>query len=65
VVLAGLVVLWPGGVPSHERSGVGFDRQTESGKVMKVEAVDCADVNISQQPAAVPARTGRGRRRKR
>lgn len=52
VVLAGLVVLWPGGVPSHERTGVGFDRQTESGKVVKVEAVDCADVNISEQPAA-------------
>ena len=27
-VLVGLVVLWPGGAPPHERTGVGFDRQT-------------------------------------
>jgi uncharacterized membrane protein len=52
-VLIGLVVLWPGGVPGHERSGVGFDRQAESGRVVKVEVVDCADVNVQpQQPSA-------------
>ena len=26
--VVGLVVLWPGGAPRHERTGVGFDRQT-------------------------------------
>ncbi|MEV6314224.1 YibE/F family protein [Streptomyces sp. NPDC051776] len=50
-VLAGLIVLWPGGVPEHERSGLGFDRQTESGRVVKVEEVDCREVNARpQQP---------------
>ncbi|MGP3924345.1 YibE/F family protein [Streptomyces sp. 8N616] len=52
-VVVGLVVLWPGGVPEHERTGVGFDRQTESGRVVKVEEVNCADVNVQpQQPSA-------------
>jgi uncharacterized membrane protein len=41
-VVAGLVVLWPGGVPSHERTGVGFDRQTQQATVTKVVRVDCA-----------------------
>ncbi|MEU8570378.1 YibE/F family protein [Streptomyces pathocidini] len=50
-VAIGLAVLWPGGVPGHERSGVGFDRQTESGRVVKVETVDCAEVNAQQQPS--------------
>ncbi|CAM5549857.1 Putative membrane protein OS=Streptomyces albaduncus OX=68172 GN=FHS32_004490 PE=4 SV=1 [Streptomyces griseoloalbus] len=27
-VLIGLAVLWPGGTPAHERTGVGFDRHT-------------------------------------
>ncbi|NBE52615.1 YibE/F family protein [Streptomyces boluensis] len=49
-VLVGLVVLWPGGAPAHERSGVGFDRQTESGTVARVDPVDCKDVNASQVP---------------
>ncbi|MDQ0812405.1 putative membrane protein [Streptomyces sp. B3I7] len=43
-VVAGLVVLWPGGVPSHERTGVGFDRQTQQATVTKVVRVDCAAV---------------------
>jgi uncharacterized membrane protein len=49
-VIAGLVVLWPGGVPEHKPSGVGFDRQTESGRVVKVEKISCADANVQQQP---------------
>ncbi|MGP3980698.1 YibE/F family protein [Streptomyces sp. KR80] len=50
-VVIGLAVLWPGGVPPHERTGVGFDRQTESGEVVRVETVDCAEVNVRpQQP---------------
>ncbi|NEE56615.1 YibE/F family protein, partial [Streptomyces sp. SID8455] len=27
-VVVGLIAFWPGGVPDHERTGVGFDRQT-------------------------------------
>ncbi|MFG2384090.1 YibE/F family protein [Streptomyces avermitilis] len=46
-VVVGLVVLWPGGVPGHERSGVGFDRQTQQATVTKVDEVDCKSVNAS------------------
>ncbi|OAH11795.1 YibE/F family protein [Streptomyces jeddahensis] len=46
-VVVGLAVLWPGGAPPHERTGVGFDRQTEQARVVKVEKVDCKDVNAS------------------
>ncbi len=41
------MVLWPGGAPSHERTGVGFDRQTHEATVTKVVAVDCKSVNAS------------------
>ncbi|MDX3852977.1 YibE/F family protein [Streptomyces sp. AK02-01A] len=53
-VVVGLAVLWPGGAPSHERSGVGFDRQTQQGRVVQIEQVDCKDVNASQIPASTP-----------
>ena len=46
-VAVGLVVLWPGGAPAHERTGVGFDRQTQKATVTKVVEVDCASVNAS------------------
>ncbi|MFE2041739.1 YibE/F family protein [Streptomyces sp. NPDC059477] len=46
-VLVGLAVLWPGGAPAHERTGVGFDRQTQEATVTQVEQVDCASVNAS------------------
>ncbi|MEW2491488.1 YibE/F family protein [Streptomyces sp. NPDC048411] len=49
-VVVGLVVLWPGGAPDHERTGVGFDRQTQQGKVVSVDMVDCKDVNAAQMP---------------
>ncbi|MFD6152293.1 YibE/F family protein [Streptomyces sp. NPDC060243] len=42
-VVAGLVLLWPGAPGAHERSGVGFDRQTVSGKVTGIEHVGCND----------------------
>lgn len=48
-VLVGLVVLWPGGAPGHQPTGVGFDRPTEKAKVVKVEEVKCEDVH-AQQP---------------
>ncbi|MEW1689801.1 YibE/F family protein [Streptomyces sp. NPDC091265] len=51
-VAVGLVVLWPGGAPAHERTGVGFDRQTQQGSVLHVEKVDCKDVNASQLPTS-------------
>ncbi|WP_030956846.1 YibE/F family protein [Streptomyces sp. NRRL S-378] len=47
-VLVGLVVLWPGGTPGHERTGVGFDRQTQQARVVSLEEVDCKSVNASQ-----------------
>nr|WSW68050.1 YibE/F family protein [Streptomyces sp. NBC_00995] len=51
-VVVGLVVLWPGGAPAHERTGVGFDRQTQQGKVVNIDKVDCKDVNASQLPVS-------------
>ncbi|MFL4905510.1 YibE/F family protein [Streptomyces sp. MMS24-I2-30] len=46
-VVVGLVVLWPGGAPPHERTGVGFDRQTQQATVTQVVAVSCKSVNAS------------------
>lgn len=60
-VLVGLAVLWPGGAPAHDRSGVGFDRQTEQGKVVRVEQVDCKDVNAAQVPPTGDTSTPQGR----
>ncbi|WP_405686200.1 YibE/F family protein [Streptomyces sp. NBC_00057] len=51
-VVVGLVVLWPGGAPPHERTGVGFDRQTQQGKVVNIDKVDCKDVNAAQTPTS-------------
>ncbi|MFH9723445.1 YibE/F family protein [Streptomyces sp. NPDC017254] len=60
-VVVGLVVLWPGGTPAHERTGVGFDRQTEQGEVVAVEQVDCKDVNAGQVPPTGDTSTPEGR----
>ncbi|MGX2995926.1 YibE/F family protein [Streptomyces sp. JNUCC 64] len=49
-VVVGLAVLWPGGAPAHERTGVGFDRQTQQATVTRVDPVDCASVNASAVP---------------
>ena len=46
-VVVGLAVLWPGGAPAHERTGVGFDRQTQEATVTKVVALSCQSVNAS------------------
>ncbi|UGY92517.1 YibE/F family protein [Streptomyces gobiensis] len=49
-VVAGLIVLWPGGAPEQdEQTGVGFDRQMEKARVTKVEEVNCKDVHAQQQ----------------
>lgn len=60
-VVVGLLVLWPGGAPGHERTGVGFDRQTEQGEVVKVEKVNCKDVNAAQVPPTGDTSTPEGR----
>ncbi|MER8042665.1 YibE/F family protein [Streptomyces sp. NPDC094032] len=60
-VLIGLAVLWPGGAPAHERTGVGFDRQTEQGRVVAVDHVDCKDVNAAQVPPTGDTSTPEGR----
>ncbi|MDQ0942213.1 YibE/F family protein [Streptomyces sp. V1I1] len=60
-VIVGLVVLWPGGAPGHERTGVGFDRQTEQGKVVQVDKVNCKDVNAAQVPPTGDTSTPEGR----
>jgi uncharacterized membrane protein len=59
--VVGLAVLWPGGTPAHERTGVGFDRQTEQGTVVSVERVDCKDVNAAQVPPTGDTSTPQGR----
>ncbi len=59
-VVVGLVVLWPGGAPPHERTGVGFDRQTQSATVTKIEEVDCSSVNASGVPPTGDTSTAEG-----
>ncbi|MFI9720934.1 YibE/F family protein [Streptomyces sp. NPDC052396] len=51
-VVTGLVVLWPGGAPPHQHSGVGLDQQTRAGRVVSVQRADCAA--LGAQPAAPP-----------
>lgn len=71
-VVVGLAVLWPGGAPPHARSGVGFDRQTQQGKVVRTVPVDCADVHAGQSstagagtdPGAAEQQAGSGTARK-
>ncbi|WP_329300611.1 YibE/F family protein [Streptomyces sp. NBC_00659] len=59
-VVVGLVVLWPGGAPSHERTGVGFDRQTQQATVTKIDQVDCKSVNASSGTATGGTSTAGG-----
>ncbi|MER7574293.1 YibE/F family protein [Streptomyces sp. NPDC126514] len=59
-VVVGLVVLWPGGAPSHERTGVGFDRQTQQATVTEVEEISCSAVNASGVPPTGDTSTAEG-----
>lgn len=59
-VVVGLVVLWPGGAPGHERTGVGFDRQTQQATVTKVDEVDCKSVNASGETPTGDTSTAEG-----
>ncbi|MFI9307753.1 YibE/F family protein [Streptomyces triculaminicus] len=60
-VVAGLIILWPGGVPPHPHTGLGLDQQTESGRVVKIEELDCpksgAQPPPSQQQQGAPQPT--------
>ncbi|MFI1103309.1 YibE/F family protein [Streptomyces melanogenes] len=64
-VLVGLAVLWPGGTPSHQRTGVGFDRQTQQAKVTALQKVDCKSVNAGQTPPNGDTSTPEGQEAKR
>ncbi|GAA0902042.1 YibE/F family protein [Streptomyces thermoalcalitolerans] len=58
-VVAGLVVLWPGGTPAHQRTGVGFDRQTQQATVTRVVEVSCSSANGSPAaPGGAPSAAG-------
>ncbi|MFG3717409.1 YibE/F family protein [Streptomyces massasporeus] len=59
-VLVGLAVLWPGGAPSHERTGVGFDRQTQDATVTKVVEVSCQEAGASGVPPTGDTSTAEG-----
>ncbi|MET7696258.1 YibE/F family protein [Streptomyces sp. NPDC005485] len=59
-VVVGLAVLWPGGAPSHERTGVGFDRQTQQATVTVVDKVDCKSVNASGETPTGDTSTAEG-----
>ncbi|MEO3751748.1 YibE/F family protein [Streptomyces sp. B6B3] len=54
LVAAGVVLLWPGGAPEGEgqRTGLGFDQQTEDARITEVEEVNCADIGV-QVPRGV------------
>ncbi|MFE9258725.1 YibE/F family protein [Streptomyces sp. NPDC006879] len=60
-VLAGLFVLWPGGSTAQDRTGVGFDRQTQQGRVTALARIDCKEVNASQVPPTGDTSTAEGR----
>ncbi|WTL47359.1 YibE/F family protein [Streptomyces sp. NBC_01497] len=51
-VVVGLVVMWPGGTPAHQRSGVGFDQQTQQGLVTRIVPMACGDAQAAQLPSA-------------
>lgn len=52
-VVAGLVLLWPGGAPGHARSGVGFDQQTRPGRVVQLVDVSCKAIGAAPSSAGV------------
>ncbi|MFE1949551.1 YibE/F family protein [Streptomyces sp. NPDC059524] len=59
-VVVGLAVLWPGGAPAHDRTGVGFDRQTQQATVARIEKVDCKSVHASGGATTGDPGTGTG-----
>ncbi|MGW0610333.1 YibE/F family protein [Streptomyces sp. NPDC002788] len=59
-MLVGLAVLWPGGAPPHERTGVGFDRQTQQATVTKVVEVSCEEAGAQGVPPTGDTSTAEG-----
>ncbi|MEU6069513.1 YibE/F family protein [Streptomyces sp. NPDC047082] len=59
-VVVGLVVLWPGGAPPHQRTGVGFDRQSQQATVTTVVEVSCKSVNASGETPTGDTSTAEG-----
>jgi uncharacterized membrane protein len=59
-VVIGLAVLWPGGAPGHQRTGVGFDRQTQQATVTTVESLSCKSVNASGEAPTGDTSTAEG-----
>ncbi|WP_405471736.1 YibE/F family protein [Streptomyces canus] len=59
-VVVGLAVLWPGGAPAHQRTGVGFDRQTQQATVSKVVSISCKSVNASGETPTGDTSTAEG-----
>jgi hypothetical protein len=59
-VVVGLVVLWPGSAPAHQRTGVGFDQQTEQGRVVRLDSMRCADATAAQLPTTGGNASGSG-----
>nr|WP_323378288.1 YibE/F family protein [Streptomyces smaragdinus] len=51
LVFGGMLALWPGDAPSHERTGVGFDTQRQRARVTELEEVKCAEVNAQSRTA--------------
>ncbi|QKW07849.1 YibE/F family protein [Streptomyces sp. NA04227] len=59
-VVVGLAVLWPGDTPDHKRTGVGFDRQTQSAEVTRLDKLPCSSVNPSATPPNGDTSTAEG-----
>ncbi|WP_446680300.1 YibE/F family protein [Allostreptomyces psammosilenae] len=57
LVIIGLLVLWPGGAPPHERTGLGFDQEIQHGEVTRVEQLPCSE---TIGPGANPQDPGTG-----
>ncbi|MFD7454483.1 YibE/F family protein [Kitasatospora sp. NPDC059827] len=59
-VAVGLVVLWPGGVPAHQHTGVGFDQQIRQGLVTRIQELPCADLGPADQGTTAPGAAAPG-----
>ncbi|MFC3585080.1 YibE/F family protein [Streptantibioticus rubrisoli] len=52
-VAMGLLALWPNGTPAHPHPGVGFDQQTRSAQVLRVNDARCSNGPISTATSGV------------
>jgi uncharacterized membrane protein len=51
-VVAGMVLMWPGRLPAHASTGLGFDQPTVSGRVTATKAAPCDAGSASTTSAA-------------